>query len=88
MLEQLPRMSIPRWLVEISPSTITDKPFPIAEVLKDSLYYPSSGFDGDPVKYLAGNIFSFIYVDSGRSYEEFIDNLNNYQKVLIRNRRY
>jgi hypothetical protein len=39
--------------------------------LEDSLYYPSSGFDRDPVKYLSGNILSFIYVDYGRSHDEF-----------------
>lgn len=47
-------------------------PFPLIDVLRDSLYYPSSGFDGDPVKHIAGNILSFIYVDYGYGSDEFL----------------
>mgnify|MGYP001473611467 CR=1 FL=1 len=49
MINQLPEISVPDWLAEISQSTITIDPFPLNKVLEDSLYYPSSGFDGDPV---------------------------------------
>ena len=71
MISQLPEKSIPDWLAKISQSTITIDPFPLTQLLEDSLYYPSSGFDRDPVKYLSGNILSFIYVDYGRSHDEF-----------------
>jgi len=71
MINQLPEISVPDWLAEISQSTITIDPFPLTQLLEDSLYYPSSGFDRDPVKYLSGNILSFIYVDYGRSHDEF-----------------
>lgn len=37
--------------------------FNIKNLLKDSCYYPASWFDGNPVRYLAGNVYSFIYVD-------------------------
>ena len=39
-------------------------------ILRDSLYYPASSFDGDPVAYLAGCIASFIYVDFSRDQAE------------------
>ena len=71
MINQLPEISVPDWLAGISQSTITIDPFPLTQLLEDSLYYPSSGFDRDPVKYLSGNILSFIYVDYGISHEEF-----------------
>ena len=71
MISQLPKKSVPDWLAKISQSTITVDPFPLTQLLEDSLYYPSSGFDRDPVKYLSGNILSFIYVDYGRSHDEF-----------------
>ena len=76
MLIQLPKMTIPQWLTDVSDSTIMD-PFPLEHVLKDSLYYPASGFDGTPVKYLAGNIFSFIYVDYGSDHDEFMNALGS-----------
>lgn len=42
--------------------------FPLAEVLRDSLYYPACGTDGDPVQELprlaqVGAVHSFIYAD-------------------------
>ena len=46
-------------------------------ILKNSLYYPASGFDGDPVKFFAGNIHSFVYADCGRSEEELLQALAN-----------
>ena len=71
MISRLSEKSVPDWLAKISQSTITIDPFPLTQLLEDSLYYPSSGFDRDPVKYLSGNILSFIYVDYGRSHDEF-----------------
>lgn len=89
MLDQLPEIAVPTWLSDLSPATIINEPFPLHELLHDSLYYPSSGFDGAPVHYLAGNILSFIYVDYGHSHAEFISALNNsgfigYDLVAIR----
>lgn len=54
------------------------KEFPLARVLSNSLYYPASGFDGDPIKYFSRKISSFIYVDYSRSE----DDLNG---VLVNN---
>ncbi len=66
MIEQLPLLEEPEWLTRVDPVTIQDEALPLAGILRDSLYYPSSGFDGDPVRYLAGNVLSFVYVDSGQ----------------------
>ncbi len=76
MISQLPEIAEPNWLAELNPSTIANEPFSVRKVLTDSLYYPSSGLDGDPIKYLAGNIFSFVYVDQGRSHRDFSNSLN------------
>lgn len=72
MLRELPEISAPRWLTKLSSISMTSEPFPLHELLNDSLYYPSSHFDGDPVRYLAGNILSFIYVDYGHTYDAFV----------------
>ena len=36
--------------------------FPLDDDLRGSLHYPTSGFDGGPVRYLVGNVFSFVYI--------------------------
>ncbi|MBP6421358.1 MAG: hypothetical protein KA271_00545 [Propionivibrio sp.] len=71
MLPQLPEMTTPNWLSELSSESILASPFPLQELLRDSLYYPSSAFDGDPVRHLAGNFLSFIYVDYGVSQDRY-----------------
>jgi hypothetical protein len=71
MIDQLPKMRTPTWLSKLSASSIENEPFPLSRILRDSLYYPSSWFDGDPVRHLAGNILSFIYVDYGHEQSEF-----------------
>ena len=52
-----------------------ESPFPLRLILRDSLYYPCSGFDGKPVKYLAGKILSFVYVDYGYTRNELFTEL-------------
>ena len=63
MIEELPEGRAPDWLTEASSESMARVPLPLRGILEDSLYYPSSHFDGDPVRYLAGNIYSFVYVD-------------------------
>lgn len=75
MLHQLPEMYAPRWLTTMTGADVVNGTFPLHELLQDSLYYPSSGFDGGPVKHLAGNFLSFIYVDYGHSHDEFVNAL-------------
>lgn len=77
MLNQLPEIAVPSWLNHLSPATIRNEPFPLRKLLQDSLYYPSSGFDGDPIRYLTGNILSFIYVDYGHTQDEFMGALGS-----------
>ena len=48
-----------------------EQPFPLGDVLRDSLYYPASGLQGAPVQYLTGHILSFVYVDYGYRRDEF-----------------
>lgn len=52
---------IPEWLINLENVNM----LPIQDVLNRSLFYPSSGRDGDPVRYLAGLVHSFVYVDYG-----------------------
>ncbi len=73
MINELAQQELPKWLSDITESS----PLPnIYELLIDSLYYPACGFNGTPVKYLAGNIYSFVYADYGINKEDFLQNLN------------
>ena len=67
---QPPSSDVPQWLARVSAETIKTEPFPLHDILRDSLYYPASSFDGDPVAYLAGCILSFIYVDFSHGMDE------------------
>lgn len=52
---------MPAWLSELGPEV--PQQFPLSNILEDSVFYPASAFDGDPVKVLSGAYFSFVYVD-------------------------
>ncbi len=67
----LPERDEPLWLSRLTAESIENGPFPIREILRASLFYPASGFDGDPVKYLGGHVHSFIYADYGVDEEAF-----------------
>lgn len=71
MMGMLPQRDEPLWLSRLTAESIQNGPFPLREILRSSLYYPASRFDGDPVKYLAGHIHSFVYVDYGEGKEAF-----------------
>lgn len=51
------------WLYQLSKDAIEKGPFPLTDLLKDALYYPASGFDGDPVRHFSNIFESFFYVD-------------------------
>jgi hypothetical protein len=70
MRHEIEKSKMPDWLDG------NEFSFHVANILKESLYYPSCGLDGDPVKYFAGNVFSFIYVDYGISREIFLNEIN------------
>ena len=65
MINEIPKNEMPKWLLGEKYS------FDIENIIKDSLYYPSCGRDGTPVKYFMGNIYSFVYVDYGISKNDF-----------------
>jgi len=71
MINEIEKIGMPEWLASDNFTFNVDK------VLENSLYYPSAHFDGDPVKYFMGNVFSFIYVDYGVSREKFLQEINN-----------
>lgn len=56
------------FLDELTPEMIQDNPFPVKEVLENSIYYPASGFDGGLIRDCNVNrrnwgVNSFVYVD-------------------------
>ncbi len=63
MIRTLPLVSNPAWLAKIATSQVAPKALPLKSILKDSLFYPASDLDPEPIKNFAGNIHSFIYVD-------------------------
>lgn len=77
IIEGLLEIESPKWLVDLTAISINSNPVPLRDLLMDSLYYPSAGFDGRPVKHLAGNVFSFIYVDYGKDHQAFNNALDN-----------
>jgi hypothetical protein len=58
-LKPLPAREEPKWLMNVQ----AEDDFPVHLALKNSLYYPASGLDGDPIRYIGGYIHSFVYVD-------------------------
>jgi len=88
MIDSLPKKKMPDWIKNICDENQPSK-IPLKKILNDSLYYPSAGFDGVPIRYLSGNIYSFIYVDYGRSSSELDEEIQNrgfngYQIILSR----
>ncbi len=53
----------PDLLNEIDASSIATMEIPWAELLTDSLYYPSSGIDGTPIRHWRLGVNSFVYAD-------------------------
>lgn len=74
MIAAMPLQATPGWLRAIAAGEMKTG-FPLRSILQSSLYYPASGLNGTPVKYLGGNIHSFIYADYGVYKGEFIQNL-------------
>jgi hypothetical protein len=50
--------------------------------LQDSVYYPASGLDGDPIRYLGGYSHSFVYADFAVPVEKISASINNPQHAL------
>ena len=58
-------MSHIEFLKQLRPEAINRNPFPVKELLPGSLYYPSSGTDGQVVKYFGKETQSFFMSDYG-----------------------
>jgi hypothetical protein len=77
--KQLYKKPSPKWLNEIqSLDTI-----PINDLLTDSLYYPASYYDWQPIQAFAGFSYSFIYVDPGIEVDD-IPEIDGYQQLFSR----
>ena len=70
-----PATAIPPWLTALTPTTMTRERLPLKELLEGSLYYPASGCDGDPVKYLGGVVLSFVYVDYSFTHDKWMNEI-------------
>ena len=77
MIDDITRLPTPEWLMALNAYKLTTQDIPLRNILHGSLYYPAAGFDGDPVKYLAGNIHSFVYVDYSKSKAAFMEEINS-----------
>lgn len=71
----LERVPVPGWLAGAAEKPAS-QPLPLREILENSLYYPACERNGTPVKYLAGYVHSFVYVDYGVTREAFERDLN------------
>jgi hypothetical protein len=78
---KLPFREMPDWLSDIS-STADMTKIPITDILTNSLYYPCSGRDGDPIKFLGGFIHSFIYADNGITLKQVELSINNPERNI------
>lgn len=57
----LPEVPRPTWLTERA----LDSSVPVPDLLGDSVFYPASGLDSDPMMYLGHHFWSFVYADYG-----------------------
>lgn len=69
MIANIPSSQTPQWLADIN-CEADMATFPHVHCLRSSFYYPSSGFDGRPIRHLAGNFHSFVYADYGMTATE------------------
>lgn len=77
MIKEMPVLQTPEWLSNVV-NNFNDyrRKLPLLDMLEDSLYYPACRLNGTPVKYLSGNILSFINADYSMS-------LNRYKKNIL-----
>ena len=71
MILDLESLDTPTWLETVKPND----ELPLQGILERSLFYGAAGLNGTPVKFLAGNVHSFIYADYGVSKHQFLSNL-------------
>jgi hypothetical protein len=67
--QRMPEVKRPGWLAEGR----LDWQLPISELLPDSVFYPGSGLDPDPLRYLGHHFWSFVYADYGYDRKDVIE---------------
>ncbi len=83
MVPGVERQDMPDWLRDLPDNGNFSNTFSIAQILKNSLFYPASEMDGKPVKYLAGMVHSFVYVDYGIDRKEVLESLHGEQHGFL-----
>lgn len=77
--KQLYKKPAPAWLNELQTLDV----MPINELLTDSIYYPASYYDWQPIQAFAGFSHSFIYADPAIE-AEGIPKIDGYQQLFSR----
>jgi len=67
----------------LTTETILNKQLPINELLDNSFYYPSSGFDVGIIKYYGKEIQSYFYCDYATGEEALMRHLNDFHGYKI-----
>ena len=80
MIPDLHRHATPRWLLALDSAS---GQLPIADILHGSVFYPASGLDGRPVKYLGGFSHSFVYADCNVPLERLTENLQTFKGYRV-----
>ncbi|MFM7169139.1 MAG: hypothetical protein ACKO3T_28200 [Planctomycetaceae bacterium] len=80
MLTCLPELNCPDWLQAVQGNGMMR--FCVQNLLKNSLFYPCCQFDGTPVKFLGGNVFSFVYADHAQDSESLQAHLARRQNMF------
>ncbi len=76
MIKAMPVARNNQWLEDVvSNLAVYHDKLPLRKLLENSLYYPACGLNGTPVKYLGGNILSFVYADYSLTSERYTRNL-------------
>ena len=76
MIPDLPTQPLPDWLQN---AACPLGEIPLDELLSGSVYYPAAQFDGQPVRFLAGNFHSFVYVDYGVGRNAMVEQLTTFR---------
>lgn len=67
----------------LTTESILNKQLPINELLENTFYYPSSGFDYGIIKYYGKKIQSYIYCDYATGEEAFLSQLDCFRGYKI-----
>lgn len=73
----LPCVPLPQWLERLVGTESLPPSIPLADVLRESCFYPSSGLDSSPVLLANGCVHSFVYVDYSTSRDDFLRALSS-----------